>query len=220
MLYSEYMPDETQPLAQVAPPTMNEQQPQPVPPVRAQDSTQTTAQKPVVFDGSQYGFEKPQPEEELIQWQAPSRPFKKHNRQFYTTTGMIVLLVGLILFFAGQTLPMAVIIAVVFYIYVQNSIVPGLVVYKLTTYGIRVADDLYYWEELGRFWFTEQYGKPVLRIEVTRFPFRLAILLGDLSKEDMTAILSEILLNEKPPLTTYEKMARWLHEKIPLDLDS
>lgn len=206
MLYSEYMPDETQPVAQ---PTMNEPQPQ-----------QVVAEKPVVFDGSQYGFEKPQPEEELIQWQAPSRPFKKHNRQFYTTTGMIVLLVGLILFFAGQTLPMAVIIAVVFYIYVQNSIAPGLVVYKLTTYGIRVADDLYYWEELGRFWFTEQYGKPVLRIEVARFPFRLAILLGDLSQEDMIAILSEILLNEKPPLTTYEKIARWLHEKIPLDLDS
>lgn len=206
MLYSEYMPDETQPVAQA---TMNEPQPQ-----------QVVPEQPVAFDGSQYGFEKPQPEEELIQWQAPSRPFKKHNRQFYTTTGMIVLLVGLILFFAGQTLPMAVIIAVVFYIYVQNSIAPGLVVYKLTTYGIRVADDLYYWEELGRFWFTEQYGKPVLRIEVTRFPFRLAILLRDLNQEDMTAILSEILLNEKPPLTTYEKIARWLHEKIPLDLDS
>ncbi len=217
MLYSEYMPDETQPVAQSA---LNEPQPQQPPSAPAKESEQIVAEQPVVFDGSQYGFEKPQPEEELIEWQAPSRPFKKHNRQFYTTTGMIVLLVGLILFFAGQTLPMAVIIAVVFYIYVQNSIAPGSVVYKLTTYGIRVADDLYYWEELGRFWFTQQYGKPVLRIEVARFPFRLAILLGDLSQEDMTAILSEILLNEKPPLTAYEKIARWLHEKIPLDLDS
>ncbi len=188
-------------------------------PVDQAAESQSEPQQPI-FDGSQYGFEKPQVEEELVQWQAPSRPFKRHNRQFYTTIGMIVLLVGLILFFAGQTLPVAVMIAVVFFIYVQHSIEPGQVLYKLTTYGIRVENDLYYWSELGRFWFTTEYGMPVLHIEVGRFPFRLKMLLGDISEEGMTAVLSEILLNQTPPPTTYEKIASWLHEKIPIDLES
>lgn len=212
MLYSDGMPDTTQ---QVEPLEQSEAfQPTAQPPQEAENSSQP------LFDGSQYGFEKPQPEEELLEWVAPSRPFKKHNRQFYTTIGMIVLLVVLILFFAGQTLPVAVVVAVVFFIYVQNSIAPGNITYKLTTYGIRVENDLYYWEELGRFWFTQELGQQVLRIEVGRYPFRLAILIGEMNKEDMTAVLSEILLNEVPPLTTYEKMARWLHDKIPIDLES
>ncbi len=165
-------------------------------------------------------YQKPQPEEELLEWRAPSRVFKKHNRQFYTTVGMIVLLVGLILFFAGQTLPVAVMIAVVFFVYIQHSIPPSLITYKLTTYGIRIEGELYYWEEMGRFWFTKQYGQDLLHIEIARFPFRLPILTADISKDDMSAVLSEILLNEVPPPTTYEKIANWLHEKVPIDIES
>lgn len=166
------------------------------------------------------GFSKPMKEEILLQWTAPSRPFKKHNRQFYSTIGVIAGLIALILFFAGQVLPVAVVIAVVFLTYVMNSIEPGDVVHKLTTYGIRVEDELYYWEELGRFWIKEKFDQPVLYIEVGRFPSRLTILLGKISKEDMTLILDEVLLNEEPPPTSYEKAAKWLHEKIPIDLEA
>lgn len=165
-------------------------------------------------------FNKPMREEVLLEWTAPSRPFKKHNRQFYSTVGVIAGLIALILFFAGQVIPVAVVLAAVFMTYVMNSIEPGNIIYKFTTYGIRIENELYYWEELGRFWIKEKYGKPVLYIEVARFPGRLTILLGKISSEDMSAILSEVLLNEEPPPTTYEKAAKWLHEKIPIDLES
>lgn len=166
------------------------------------------------------GFNKPIKEEVLLQWTAPSRPFKKHNRQFYSTIGVIAGLIALILFFAGQVLPVAVVVAVVFLTYVMNSIEPGDVVHKFTTYGIRVEDELYYWEELGRFWIKEKFDQPVLYIEVGRFPSRLTILLGKISKEDMTLILDEVLLNQEPPPTSYEKAAKWLHEKVPIDLEA
>lgn len=165
------------------------------------------------------GFVKPQPEELLFEWQAKSRPFKKHNRQFFTSVGIIGLLMALILVFAGQWLPMAVVVAVVFVIYVFNTIPPGEVLQQATTYGIRVEEKLYYWEEMGRFWFTEKYGEALLNIEVARFPNRLTLLLGDLKKEDVEAFLSEILLNQQPPPTTYEKIADWLGRKLPLDLE-
>jgi len=166
------------------------------------------------------GFAKPMKEEVLLEWVAPSRPFKKHNRQYYTTVGGIAGLIGLILFFAGQVLPVAVVIAVVFTIYVMTSIPPGDIVHKLTTYGIRLEEELYYWEELGRFWIKEKYGKPVLYIEVARFPNRLTILLGDIPADSLTQVLSEVLLNEEPLPTSYEKAAKWLHEKIPIDLEA
>mgnify|MGYP006266000241 CR=1 FL=1 len=158
-------------------------------------------------------------EEVLLEWIAPSRPFKKHNRQFYSTVGVIAALIALILFFAGQVLPVAVVVAVVFLTYVMYSIPPGDITYKFTTYGIRIEDELYYWEEMGRFWIKERFDKPVLYIEVARFPNRLTILLGDIQKQDMEAILSEVLLNQEPPPTSYEKAAKWLHDKIPIDIE-
>lgn len=165
------------------------------------------------------GAYKPMPEELLLEWVAPSRPFKKPKRNFFTTITIIGALIGLILFFANQWIPVAVVISVVFLVYVLYSIPPGEVHHALTTYGLRSEEKIYYWEELGRFWITQSKGQFILNIEVSRFPNRLSLLLGDIPPDDMTAILSEVLLNEVPALTQVEKMAEWLKKKVPLDLE-
>ncbi|MDQ5951292.1 MAG: hypothetical protein QG639_569 [Patescibacteria group bacterium] len=166
------------------------------------------------------GMAKPLPEEILFEWEALSRPFKARNRQYFTTIGLIAALVALILLFAGQMFSVAVIAAVIFVIYVLNTTPPGMVNHKLTTYGIRVENNLYYWEEMGRFWFTEKFGQHILNIEIARFPNRLTLLLGDVNKDDMQLVLSEVLLNQQPPPTAYEKAAAWLQEKLPIDIES
>lgn len=166
------------------------------------------------------GMYKPLPEEVLLEWTSPSRPFRKPNRRFFTTITIIGVLIGLILFFANQMLPVAVVIAVVFLAYVLFSIPPGDVKHQLTTYGIRVEEKLYYWEELGRFWFTKQYDSAILHIEVDQFPNTIHLLLGDIEQQYMKDILSEVLLYERPPLTPVEKAGKWLQEKVPLDLES
>lgn len=173
-------------------------------------------------DNSAYfpDYQKPITEELVYNWQAPSRPFKKHNRQYFTTIATIVLLLCLILFFAGQFLPIAVVIAVAFLSYIMATIPPQTITNSITTFGIRNEAELYFWDELGRFWFDTKHGQEVLHIEVNRFPFRLALLLGSESKEQLTEILSEILINQRPPLTETEKLAQWLQKKIPLDIDS
>ena len=164
--------------------------------------------------------QRPIQEELVFQWQAPSRAFKKRKRQYFTTIGTIVLLLCLILFFAGQILPVAVVIAVAFLTYIMATIPPQIITNSVTTFGIRNEENLYYWEELGRFWFDKKYDDTILYIEVDRFPFRLSLLLGKESKEELIEILSEVLINEKPPLTETEKLAAWLQKKIPLDIDS
>lgn len=166
------------------------------------------------------GTYKPLPEELILEWIAPSRPFRKPNRRFFTTITIIGVLIGLILFFANQILPVAVVFAVVFLTYVLFSIPPGDVRYRLTTYGVRIEDKLYYWEELGRFWFTQQYKIDLLHIEVSRFPNTIHLLMGEIPVEAMQEILSEVLLHERPPLSPVEKAAKWLQDKVPLDLEN
>lgn len=166
------------------------------------------------------GLYRPIPEEVLVEWDAPARPFRKRNRQFFSTIIIIAILVSLILFFAGQVLPVAVVISVVFLVYVTAVIPPQIVHYKLTNYGIYVEKEAFSWLGMGRFWFDEKAGQKVLEIELYGFPGRLTFVLIDgqtPQAADLERVLSEVLIKEKPALSTYEKMANWLKEKIPLE---
>ncbi len=184
-----------------------------LPPDTTADPQQNTQQE---FSQPLYDNQ-PQPEEIVLEWQAPSRPFKKRNRQYYTTVGIIVFLICMILFFAGQFLPIAVVIAVAFMAYVLSAVPPELVINRVTTYGIRTDDTLYYWEELGRFWFTEKYHQRLVHIEVARFTNVLTLVLSDQDEGELAEALGLVLLMEKPPLGAFDKAAQWLQAKIPLD---
>lgn len=166
------------------------------------------------------GYYRPIPEETLVTWEAPARPFKKRNKQFFSTVFIIAILVALILFFAGQVLPVALVISVVFLVYVMAMIPPQNVSVKLTNYGFYIDKEAYAWYEMGRFWFEKKQGFDTLQIELGRFPNRLSLVLiagVTPSKENLELVLSEVLLKEKPKPTTFEKAATWLSEKIPLE---
>ena len=153
----------------------------------------------------------------IFEWRSASRPFKKRDRQFFVTVFVIALLVSLILFFSGQFLPIAVVISVVFLLYVLQVIPPHDINHSITTYGIHLEDNLYYWEEMGRFWFEEKYGQQVLSIETLRFPGRVTMIVPDENKPIVVEILSEVLLEQKPELSLYERVALWFQEKVPLE---
>lgn len=165
------------------------------------------------------GITPPDQEELLLGWIAASRSFKPRQRQYYTTIAAIVLLICLILFFAGQFLPIAVVISFAFLAYILASVPPEQIEHYFTTYGVRVDDNIYYWDELGRFWFTTKYDQPVLHIEVNRFPFRLTMLLGEAPVEEVRTILALALIEQQPQLSFYERAAEWLQKKIPLEID-
>lgn len=161
----------------------------------------------------------PMQETLILSWFAPERPYKKRSRDYYTTMGVIVGLLCLILFFAGQLLPVAVVLAVAFVSYALTSVPPQESQFAITTYGIRWDERIYYWGQLGRFWFTTQLGNRVLNIEYAgQFVNRLKIMLGDeITEEDLSVILSEYLINEQPLPTFIEKAGKWLSDKVPLE---
>lgn len=166
------------------------------------------------------GIPRPIAEEVLYEWQAPNRPHKHRSRQFFTNIGMISILLSLILFFAGQIVAVLVVVSLVFLVYVFSIIPPQTVTNRITTYGIRIEDELYYWDELGWFWFKNKYDNEVVNIEVARFPNRIILLVGQADKDLIKAIISEVLLENEPQPTYYERASSWLQEKIPLDIES
>lgn len=206
------------PQVETAPPEVETPSPIETPPIQP-EAASAPAAPPVDFspptdDGML------QPEQSLIEWQAPSRPFKTRNRQYYTTIGIIVFLICLILFFAGQFLPIAVVIALAFLAYVLSAIPPEKVIHSITTYGIRSDNTLYTWDELGRFWFTEKFGQQILHFETNRFPGQISLVLTDLDTVALTDALSGLLVHEKPPMSGFDKAAQWLQDKVPLDTEA
>lgn len=165
------------------------------------------------------GMYRPMPEEEILSWTAPNRPFKPRSRRFFTTVVVIGLLVSLILFFAGQVLPVAVVFSIIFMVYMLSVVPPNQVGIRITTYGIHLDSELFMWEEMGRFWFDTKFGQKMVVLETMRFPGRIMLLLNDQPEDLIETILSEVLLKERPPLTQFEKMGQWLEDRIPLDID-
>lgn len=160
------------------------------------------------------------PDEVFLEWDAPSRPHKKRKRQYYFTIAIILILIAMILFFAGQFLPIAVLAAVGFLVYVLEMVPPTMVHHSISTFGFRVEGTLYFWNQLGRFWFDERYGHPLLHIETFKFPNRITVLIDGVSPADITDLLSEVLIHQQPPLTPLEKAAAWLERTLPLETDA
>lgn len=157
-------------------------------------------------------------EKVLLEWNASSRPYKKRDREFYTTIAVIVFLVSLILFFAGQFLFIAVVVSVAFVAYVLNTVPPESVHNSITTFGIHTGDSIFYWEELGRFWFTEAYKTKLLHVETARaFPGVVILLLEGVDEETVKRIMTKYTVFEKPKATWLDNSAKWLQEKFPLE---
>lgn len=163
------------------------------------------------------GMYRPIPEKVILEWVAPSRPFRKRNKQFFTTVLVIASLISLILFFSGQFLPIAMVFSVVFLNYVLAVIPPQDISHSITNLGIKVEGKLYSWQELGRFWFDKKYDSLLLYIETAYFPGRLILVLPEEKRQVVTELLTEVLLQQRPPLTTIEKLAKWFQEKFPLE---
>ena len=172
--------------------------------------TPTTSPTPVITQ--------PEPEKDLYTWQAPSRPFKKRNREFYTTIGALVILLSVILLFAKEFLLIGVILSFGFVAYVLASVAPEDVKHTLTNKGVRSAKKLYLWSELGRFWWDDKWKQKILHIETKdAFPGRIQLLLGKGNEKKINDIISKYLIKEKPEPTWLDKSSKWLQEKIPLE---
>ena len=163
-------------------------------------------------------IEKPVELKTLLKWEAPVRPFKKRDRDYYTTIAAIVFLLAVILLFLKEWLLIAVMVALMFVAYVLATVPPEKTDHEITTRGLVVSGKAYLWKELRRFWFVKKWGDTILNIDTNlKFPTRLMILLGETEEAKVKELLQKQIQYEVPEKTFMDRSAKWLSDKIPLE---
>lgn len=164
---------------------------------------------------------KPRTLKTLLEWSAPERPFKKRDREYFTTIGAVVFLLAIILLFLKEWALIAVIIALVFVAYVMATIEPRKVKHKITNRGIVTGGKTYRWEELSRFWFSQKWGQKMLQLETLGdLPRRLILLLGEVEEKKAKQLLSQYLSSEEPEKSWIDNASEWLSRRVPLERSS
>lgn len=160
----------------------------------------------------------------LLSWEALSRPFRKKDRSYYTTSAILVIfLIPAIFFWLHDFLLIGVILSIVFVAYVLAFVPPGMVKYRISTQGITIGDDFYFWHYLDSFWFKEKDGVKVLHIQThLRFPAQLMLVLGlpagGEDEEKVKKIVSRFLpFHEIPYRSWMEKWSDSLQKHFPLE---
>lgn len=156
----------------------------------------------------------------LFAWKAAVRPFKKRNKEYWTTVFAILFLLVLILFFVKEWFLIAAIISLAFVYYVLSTVPPEEIEYRITNKGVAFEDKSYDWEYLWRFWFSNKYDQRLLNIDTRlNLPGRLLFVIKKEDEKQIKEILEKYLLNEEAPLTFFDKASAWLAKKVPLDLE-
>jgi len=154
-------------------------------------------------------------EKMLFSWSAPARPFKRRDRDFWVTIFVITIIVGLLLFFAEGFMPVILIISVVFLYYILSTVEPEDIEYKITTWGVKMADKLNTWDKLNRFWFTKRFNDELLVFEAFTLGGRLEIVIKPSDKDKIKKILLKYILHEEAPPSVFDKATNWFSKKLP-----
>ncbi len=155
------------------------------------------------------------PEKLLFSWTAPARPFKRRDKDFWTTVIVITVIIGLILFFAEGFMPVILIISVIFLYYILSTVEPENIEYKITNWGIKMADKLNPWNNLNRFWFTKRFNDEILVLEAYTLGGRLELVIKGSDKEKIKNTLSKYLLHEQATPSYIDKASNWFSQKLP-----
>lgn len=161
-----------------------------------------------------YGQPSFEPEKELFVWKAAARPFKKREREFWVRLVAIASIFSFILFLAEGVMPVILIISIVFLFYILSSVEPEEIEYKITTRGIKIANQTTSWDSILRFWFYKRLNSDLLVCEVIFVPGRLEIVVDPKDIGRISAVLQKYLPNEQGPQTSLDRASNWLSEKL------
>ncbi|MFC1727091.1 hypothetical protein ACFL0Y_01065 [Patescibacteria group bacterium] len=154
----------------------------------------------------------------LLDWTSPERLFKKRSREYFTTIGAMAFFLIVILLLSEEWILVVVIIALAFFAFIMATIEPREAHHQITNRGIITGGRQYQWGDLGRFWFEVKFDQKVLYVENRiSLPYRLIMILGDISDKKVQETLSQFLLFEEPEKTWADNASSWLSKRVPLE---
>ncbi|MDQ3098295.1 MAG: hypothetical protein M3Q44_00945 [bacterium] len=156
----------------------------------------------------------------LLNWKAPSRPFKKRDKDFFTTVTIMAILSIVILFFMREFLVIAVVIALVFLVYVLYTVPPEDIDNSIFTTGISNGTHFYAWPELICYWFETRWGNDIL-VAQTRasLPGSVYLLLRDAAtRAKIEEVIGTRLIRKDVKDTSWmDRTTDWFTRKFPLE---
>lgn len=155
------------------------------------------------------------PEKTLLTWDAPSRPFKKRDRQFWVTIVVVFTIAGLILFLVEGVIPVILVISLVFLFYILTTVEPETISYKISSKGIRISGDLTKWNDLIRFWFTKRLDNTLLILETVAVPGRLELVIDEKVKDSIKKQMSKYLPEEESSPAIFDKLTNLISKILP-----
>lgn len=156
----------------------------------------------------------------LFSWEAPARPFRKKDRSYYTTIAVLVILIVIIVrFWLNDLLLIGAIMSFAFVAYVLAFVPPHNVKYRVSTQGIIIGDDFYFWHFLDSFWFKEKEKQKILHIQTAlRFPAQLMLVVKEEDEEKIKKTVARFLPYVEVPYKSWlEKWSESLQKHFPLE---
>lgn len=154
-------------------------------------------------------------EKDLFTWTAAARPFKRRGREFFITVLAMAGVVGLVLFIIEGALPLILLVSLLFLFYVMSTVEPPNIEYKITNYGVKVADRRTDWTAMKRFWFTKRLDSELLVIETFGLPGRLEIVIKPELKENIKKTISDYIPFEEKSPSYVDKATTWVSGRMP-----
>lgn len=159
-------------------------------------------------------------EELILQWEALERPFKKRSKKYFWNISLLITLISLILFFAGQYFSILALLSAILLLYIYAVVPPKMVSYYITNYGIRIGDQIYYWQGCKNFWLEKNDEFNLLKIDVVGAPFRLTLVLDPrFEDQDIEELFENFIPKFQPPKTTSDRLIEWWKKTFPFDFD-
>ena len=154
----------------------------------------------------------------ILEWSAPSRPYKVRSREFYTTILSIAFLLGVILLLLKEFLLIGVIMAFAFLSYVLATYKPENASHQITTSGIRTDGKLYEWNNLRNFWLKKQWDQEVIICKtVPALPGVILLVIDPTKREKIIKEVGDKIPLVKPTDSFVDRASQWLGNKIPLE---
>jgi hypothetical protein len=162
---------------------------------------------------------KDNPLQTLLSWTAPSRPFRRKDRSYYTTIAIIVTLLILIALLIQEFILVGVLLAVTFVAYVLGFVPPEDIPYKLSTQGVTIDNHFYLWGELDSFWLNKKEDQTLVTITTKlKYPAQVSMVLTDENIDQVRQTMAKYLpFHEIPPRAFMDRWAEGLSRFFPLE---
>jgi hypothetical protein len=155
----------------------------------------------------------------LLEWESPERVYTTRSRTYFRNLfTLLAILAGVAVFFK-EFLLVGVLGALGFVKWALGTNPPKISKHIITNLGIKTHGHEYGWDQLKDFWFGEISGQSVLHIDTkSLYPGRLYLLMGRVSKGDISEVLSKHLsFLRKPKKDPLEKIFSRVSSRFPLE---